>query len=129
MLTQQQLPRKFFKLSNRFGARSALIKTGTYARLIWEKNVVKSFTLIITILLLCLKLKSSSQTFYQTTLTGIVINSELTILPEKLCLIWTATRDLKQRKFNLPSIYRYGLDLRINWKLVHVFCPFSWLVM
>ncbi|CAB4041342.1 Hypothetical predicted protein, partial [Paramuricea clavata] len=50
----------------------------------------------------------------------IVINSELAVLPEKLCIIWTATRDLKQRKFYYPLNYRYGLNLQMNQKLSHV---------
>ena len=50
----------------------------------------------------------------------IVINSELAVLPEQLCIIWTATRDLKQRKFYYPLNYRYGLNLQVNQKLSHV---------
>jgi hypothetical protein len=50
----------------------------------------------------------------------IVINSELAVLPEKLCIIWTATRDLNQRKFYYPLNYRYGLNLQVNQKLSHV---------
>ena len=37
-------------------------------------------------------------------------------------MIWTtATCDSKQRKFNFPANYRYGLNFRINRKLFHVF--------
>jgi hypothetical protein len=50
----------------------------------------------------------------------IVINSVLAVVPEKLCIIWTATRDLKQRKFYYPLNYRYGLNLQVNQKLSHV---------
>jgi hypothetical protein len=96
------MPRRKFKRSDSIGARAGLIKTRNYVRFVWEKDGVKSFTLILTILWLCSKLKSSNQNSYQTTLNGIVINSELAILPEKLCLLWTATRDFKQRKFNHP---------------------------
>ena len=115
------MPRRKFKRSDSIGARAGLIKTRNYVRFFWEKDGVKSFTLILTILWLFSKLKSSNQNSYQTTLNGIVINSELAILPEKLCLMWAATRDFKQRKFNLPSNHRYGLNFQINQKLFHVF--------
>ena len=46
--------------------------------------------------------------------------NELAVLPEQLCIIWTATRDLKQRKFYYPLNYRYGLNLQVNQKLSHV---------
>ena len=51
----------------------------------------------------------------------VIINSELTMLPEKLCCIWTTTRDVKQRKFNYPRYYLYGLNLNIHCKLLHLF--------
>jgi hypothetical protein len=57
----------------------------------------------------------------QTTLNGVIINPELAILPENLCYVWTATRDCKQRKFNYTPNYRYGLNLQINRKTIHVF--------
>ena len=57
----------------------------------------------------------------QTTLNGVIINPELAILPENLCYIWTATRECKQRKFNYTPNYRYGLNLQINRKTIHVF--------
>ena len=58
----------------------------------------------------------------QTTLNGVIINPELAILPaENLRYVRTATRDWKQRKFNYTPEYRYGLNLQINRKTIHVF--------
>lgn len=49
------------------------------------------------------------------------ISSELTILTEKLCFIWTSTRDAKLRKYNLPNYkHRYGLEFQITRKSSHV---------
>ena len=58
----------------------------------WIKNGVNCFMLLMTILWLCFKLKPSYIPV-ETTLNGIVIHSELAILPDKLCCVWTATRD------------------------------------
>ena len=80
--------------------------------------------IILTIVWLCLKLKHNSNIGIQTTLHSIVISPELVELLEKLCCVWTATRDFKQRKFNYPlwiAKYRYGLTLQINRNLFHVF--------
>ena len=85
----------------------------------WIRDVVKSFMVFVTILWLCSKLKSDNLPS-KTTFNGVVINSELAVLPEKLCCIWTATRDLKQRKYNYPLNYRYVVSLLINRKPFHV---------
>ena len=84
----------------------------------WIRGEVKSFVVFVTILWLCSKLKRDNLPS-KTTLYGVVINSELTVLPEKLCCIWTATRDLKLRKYNYPLNYRYGVSLLINRKPLH----------
>ncbi len=77
---------------------------------------------IITITCLCSKLKLSNINIpIQSTLNGIVINPDLAMLPEKMCCVWTATRDIKLRKFFYPLKYRYGLNLQTNSKLSHVF--------
>ena len=52
-------------------------------------NGMKCFMLIVTILWLCLKLKSG-HVHQETSLNGIIINSNLASLPENLCCIWTA---------------------------------------
>ena len=49
----------------------------------------------------------------------ILISSELAILPDKLCFIWTSTRDRKLRKFALPDKHRYGLEFHISRKCSH----------
>ncbi len=50
-----------------------------------------------------------------------VINPAIANLPDKLCFTWSATPDSKQRKFNYPTNYRYGLNLLINRQTLHVF--------
>ena len=120
--------RKFERWS---GARaSALINGKNYIHLTWKlrcdsifnriKDGVKCFITILTILWLCSKLKPD---FIQinTTLNGVIVNPELAILPQKLCYIWIATRDFKQRKLNYPLNYRYGLNLQYDRKPSHVF--------
>ena len=82
---------------------------------IWIRGEVKSFMVFLTILWLCSKRLPSKTTLYD-----VVINSELAVLPEKLCCIWTATRDLKLRKYNYPLNYRYGVSLLINRRPLHV---------
>lgn len=47
-------------------------------------------------------------------LKNVHVSAEITVLPEKLCFVWTATRDVVLRKFNLPKFHRYGLDFQIN---------------
>ena len=86
---------------------------------IWIRGEVKSFMVFVTILWLCSKLKRDNLPS-ETTLYDVVINSELAVLPEKLCCIWTATRDLKLRKYNYPLNYRSGVSLLINRKPLHV---------
>jgi hypothetical protein len=82
-------------------------------------NGVKCLILIATILWLCLKLRIDHP-YQETSLNGIIINSELVSLPENLCCIWASTRDFKQRKLNYPHNHRYGLELQTNRKLLHV---------
>jgi hypothetical protein len=82
-------------------------------------NGVKCLILIVTILWLCLK-RRNDHPYQETSLNGIIINSELVSLPENLCCIWASTRDFKQRKLNYPHNHRYGLELQTNRKLLHV---------
>lgn len=72
-----------------------------------------------TIFWLCAKLKPFL-IHIKTSLNDIFISSELTILPNKVCCVWTSTCDFKQRKLNYPVNYHYGLDLQINRKTLHV---------
>ena len=66
------------------------------------------------------KIKPSND-IIKTTIDSFFIDSELAFLPEKLCYIWTATRDVKQRKSNYPAKHRYGLNFKANCNLFHVF--------
>ena len=51
---------------------------------------------------------------------NIFIASELAMISDKLCLLWTSTRDCSLRKFNYPCNYRYGLELQIKHKNLHL---------
>ena len=75
---------------------------------------------MLFVIIFCLysKLKRSDG---KTSIDSFVISSELAVLPEKRCYIWTATRDVKQRKLNYPEKFRYGLNFKLNLKLLHVF--------
>ena len=116
------MARKFIKLSS---ARALLINGKSYEESIYTKNsgtlldVLKNF-FILTILLVCLKRKPA-QIVVKSSLNGLVIGPELVMIPEKHCFLWTATRDFNQRKFNYPTSYRYGLSLRTNCNLSHIF--------
>ena len=61
------------------------------------RDGVKCFMLCVFILWLCSK--SKPYNLPRRNAKDMVINSELAVLPEQLCINWTATRDLKQRKF------------------------------
>ena len=85
-----------------------------------DKRRSKVFYDCFIILWICLKLKQPS-IVKENASNNVVINSELTMLSEKRCCIWTTTRDVKQRKFNYPHYYLYGLNLNIHCKLLHLF--------
>ena len=82
-----------------------------------EFNVLWVFA---AILWWCSKLNATNNPV-EMSLNGIVINSELVNLPKKLCCVWAATRDSKQRKLNYSIDYRYGINLKIVPKTSHVF--------
>ena len=63
---------KFECLKN-IKACAMLMKTRNHVRFVWEKDGIKSFMLILSILLLCLKLKSTNLISDQTTFHAIVI--------------------------------------------------------
>lgn len=52
--------------------------------------------------------------------TSIFIASELTTIPNKLCLLWTSTGDNILRKTSYPCKHRYGLQLQLNHKNLHL---------
>ena len=56
----------------------------------------------------------------KSTLMNTVVSSELISLSERLCCVWTSTRDIILRKFNLPLNYRYGLEFQIKHKNLHL---------
>ena len=101
------------------------MKIRNHVRSSWEKEGIRSLALVISILCLCLKLKSRNPFSNQTTLYDIVINSNCVNLPEKLCLIWASTRDLKQRKFYFPTSYRLWSKLSSKSKIIPCFLTYS----
>ena len=109
-----------FKLWNGIDARAPPIKRMKSFQFTWIKNGIQSFVVFAAILWWCSKLNPTNNPV-EMTLNGIVINSELVNLSEKLCCVWTATRDSKQRKLNYPIDYRYGINLKIVCKTSHVF--------
>ena len=109
-----------FKNSNGISARAPIIKERNHMFFVWSQVGVKCFVLFVIIFCLCSKLKRSDA-INKTSIDSFVISSELAVLPEKLCYIWTATRDVKQRKLNYPEKFRYGLNFKLNLKLLHVF--------
>ena len=78
-------------------------------------SVIKRLLIILVILSLSRKSTSLPNLEKDKTKLGIVnVSAELAILLEKICLVWSATRDVVLRKFYLPNFYRYGLDFKIN---------------
>jgi hypothetical protein len=60
---------------------------------------------------------------YETVTTSVNIASELLPISERLCLLWTSTRDNVLRKYNLPlkSTHRYGIQFDIKNNKLHLF--------
>ncbi len=51
--------------------------------------------------------------------SNVIISSELTILPDRVCLLWCFTRDCKLRNTNSSAYYRYGLSFQVNHRTSH----------
>jgi hypothetical protein len=60
------------------------------------------------------------------TSTSVLIASDLTIISDRLCVLWTSTRDNILRKSNFPCKHRYGLKFDIKHKKIafSLFDPF-----
>ena len=54
------------------------------------------------------------------TSTSVLIASELTIISDRLCFLWTSTRDNILRKSNFPCKHRYGLEFHLKHKKSHL---------
>ena len=81
----------------------------------FSDSVIKRLSIILVILSLLCKSTSLPNLEKDKTKLGIVIvSAELAILLEKICFVWSATRDVVLRKFYLSNFYRYGLDFQIN---------------
>ena len=50
---------------------------------------------------------------------NICISSQLTNLPDRLCFLWTSTRDNKMRRSTRAINLRYSLQFKSNQKLLH----------
>ena len=68
-------------------------------------------------------LSRSKPTLYRYTTpksNNVLISSELSSIPDRLCCIWTSTRDAVLRKRSLSFNYRYGLQFEIKNKYQHL---------
>ena len=54
------------------------------------------------------------------TSTSVLIASDLTTISDRLCVLWTSTRDNILRKSNFPCKQRYGLKFDIQHKKSHL---------
>ena len=89
------------------------------------------FRMVVTWLLIFMVVswlaKRSKPKFVQyekvTTSVNFSIASELLPISERLCLLWTSTRDNVLRKYNLPlkSTHRYGIQFDIKNNKLHLF--------
>ena len=81
----------------------------------FSDSVIKRLLIFFVILSLSRKLTSLPNLVKDKTKLGIVnVSAELAILPEKICFVWSTTRDVVLRKFCPPNFYRYGLHFKIN---------------
>ncbi|CAB3981872.1 Hypothetical predicted protein [Paramuricea clavata] len=55
------------------------------------------------------------------TSTSFLIASELTIISDRLCVLWTSTRDIILRKSNFPCKHRYGLKFDMKHLVFLIF--------
>ena len=80
----------------------------------FSDSVIKRLLIFFVILSLLRKLTSLPNLVKDKTKLGIIVNvsAELAILPEKICFVWSTTRDVVLRKFCLPNFFHYGLILR-----------------
>ena len=68
-------------------------------------------------------LSRSKPTLYRYTTpksNNVLISSELSSIPDRLCCIWMSTRDAVLRKRSLSFNYRYGLQFEIKNKYQHL---------
>ena len=54
------------------------------------------------------------------TSTSVLIASDLTIISDRLCVLWMSTQDNSLRKSNFPCKHRYGLKFDIQHKKWHL---------
>jgi hypothetical protein len=96
-----------------------------YGKSGFKLSLLGQFLFLASLLWLSLKSKTNwsvreNTSNFKTCFNDIVINCELTNLPDKLSCIWTATRDVQLRKWSYPPNYRYGLHFQPNGKPSHV---------
>ena len=77
------------------------------------------FFLLLTIYWLAIRSKPELERF-ENRPASISIASELVRIPDKLCFLWTSTRDNILRKSNFPCKHRYGLELQVKNKNLHL---------
>lgn len=97
----------------------AVINRKSLGRLL-NMVVIWLFTIVVTIWLANRSKPEFVHFEEKTTVTRIFIASELTTISNKLSLLWTSTRDNNLRKTSYPCKHRYGLQLHINHKNLHL---------
>ena len=95
----------------------AALRYVSHSELNIENNI--EFTGFAVLLWLSTRSKPAANVFGNDTGKHTLITPELAILPDKLCFIWSSTRDRKLRKFTLLDKHCYGLEFQISRKCSH----------
>ena len=101
------------------GSSISKMNSKTYQKLL---NVAAG--VLFFLLTLWLSMRSKPEISYLNTKSApenVLISSELTTLPDKLCFLWTSTRDNMLRRSTMDINLRYSLQLQIKQKPLHVF--------
>ena len=89
------------------------LKTGKNAFIGWIFLLIITFWISVQLRPEIVHLKT------KTTPQNVSISSQLTNLPDKLCFLWTSTRDNKSRRSTNAINLRYGLQFKTNQTLLH----------
>ena len=88
----------------------------------FKLSLFRQFLFVSALLWLSLKSKSSSyvQEARRDLPGNVCISSELALLPTKQCCVWICTRDVIQRKRNMPTKCYHLMAFGINRKNMHL---------
>ena len=90
----------------------------------YQKSLNVAAGVLFFLLTLWLSMRSKPEISYLNTKSApenVLISSELTTLPDKLCFLWTSTHDNMLRRSTMDINLRYSLELQIKQKLLHIF--------